>query len=292
MTHKITDIYDVFMLDVRARGLSDHTVAFYRTQLSSFIDWCVGRDVSLWASVTPSLIRLYLVERQSDNVSSHTVHAAARALRAFCNFAVREGLSEVSPMRNVVMPRTAKKILPAFTNEDIRKLIAACTNERDEAIVLFLLDTGIRSSELLALRGEDVSLKTGVVTVRGGKGNKDRMIYMGNKTAKALRRYYMERGTPEKHEHIWLLLEGAKPLTYSGLRQMLERIGRRAGVDHCHPHTFRRTFALWCLRAGMNIYLLARLMGHTDISVLKSYLAIVEDDAQEAHSRSSPVDNM
>ena len=81
-------------------------------------------------------------------------------------------------------------------------------------------------------------------------------------------------------------------LTDSGLRLMLRRLGKRADVEHCHPHTFRRTFALWSLRAGMNIYALQRIMGHSDLTILRRYLALTEQDLQTAHRRFGAVDSM
>ena len=71
---------------------------------------------------------------------------------------------------------------------------------------------------------------------------------------------------------------------------MLERLGNRAGVEHCHPHTFRRTFALWSLRSGMSLYHLQRLMGHEDIAVLRQYLALVDTDLKSAHEKYGAVD--
>ncbi len=79
--------------------------------------------------------------------------------------------------------------------------------------------------------------------------------------------------------------------TVDGVQSMLARLGERAGVAHCHPHTFRRTFALWSLRAGMNIYALQRLMGHTDLTMLRRYLALVETDLAQAHREHGAVDS-
>ena len=81
-------------------------------------------------------------------------------------------------------------------------------------------------------------------------------------------------------------------MTDSGLRQLLERIGLRAGVAHCHPHTFRRTFALWSLRNGMSIFHLQRLMGHADVTMLRRYLDLLHAGLQTAHAEHGVVDHM
>lgn len=79
-------------------------------------------------------------------------------------------------------------------------------------------------------------------------------------------------------------------MTIRGLQRLLYRLGQRAQVKNCHPHTFRRTFALWSLRSGMNIYALQKLMGHADLNILRRYLALVEDDLRLAHQEHGAVD--
>ena len=91
---------------------------------------------------------------------------------------------------------------------------------------------------------------------------------------------------------VWASRNTGERLTANGLRQIVTRIGERAGVAHCHPHTFRRTFALWSLRGGMDVHTLAALMGHADIHVLKQYLALTGSDLQRAHKEAGPVDRM
>lgn len=287
----LEDAFDIFMLDNRASGFTDSTLTFYRTQLTPFLAWCQAQGALRLDALTPAIIRAYLVHRQEQGLADHTVHAAARSIKALCNFCVKEGLISESPMAKVSMPKLPKLEMPTFTPEDARKLINACDNERDAAIVMVLLDTGIRSSELTNLRGGDIDAKTGSIFIRQGKGQKDRTVYAGAKTLRQLRRYYLERGTPGPDDPIWLSLRGGEPLKTSGLRQLLERIGRQAGVKHSNPHTYRRTFALLSLRNGMSIYHLQRLMGHEDITVLRSYLALVQDDLKDAHEQYGAVDS-
>ena len=77
-----------------------------------------------------------------------------------------------------------------------------------------------------------------------------------------------------------------------GMQRLLYRLGERGGVDHCHPHTFRRTMALWSLRNGMNIFALQQIMGHSDLEVLRKYLALVGQDLEDAHREHGAVDHM
>ena len=140
------------------------------------------------------------------------------------------------------------------------------------------------------LRAEDIH--SGKVVVRQGKGRKQRVAFLGSRARKALLKYFMARGEVNPDGPLWPSMHTGKRLTDSGLRLMLRRLGRRAEVAHCNPHTFRRTFALWSLRSGMNIYALQQIMGHSDLQILRRYLALVEEDLHDAHKKHGAVDNM
>ena len=276
----------------RAVRLTPKTQSFYHYQLTSFLQFCRTHHVDSLETITPALIRTFLISLEERDLSDYSVHAAARAIRAFLNFCVREEHIAVSPMTKVTMPHVNKRILPAFSEDEIRRLLAHCETKRDRAIILFLLDTGCRVSELVKLNGADISLHTGEVQVREGKGRKDRAVFLGRATCDSLLDYYHERGAPDTDEPVWLSQTTGKRLTLSGLQQLLKRLGRQCGVQHCSPHTFRRTFAITCLRNGMDIFRLARLMGHSDIGVLRQYLYLVKDDLRTAHMQFGSVDKL
>jgi site-specific recombinase XerD len=288
----ISDAYRSFALDNQARRFTPKTHEFYRCQLRPFFAWCAGHATVDIAAITPNHIRGFLVALQARGLADTSVNAAARALRAFLNFCVREELLTKSPMAKVAMPRIARRSLPSLDAPSIKRIINACQSDRDRAIVLMLLDTGCRASELINLSEGDVNEDTGAVSIRQGKGRKDRTVYIGAKTRRALLRYYRGRPSAGAHSPLWRNAKTGKPLTTSGLRQLLERIGARAKTPHCAPHAFRRTYAINALRNGMNIYALQRLMGHEDISVLRHYLALLETDLQAASRQHGVVDNL
>jgi site-specific recombinase XerD len=291
----IEDAYSMFLLDGEARRFSAATLEFYRFKLGGFIAWCERQGLTRVTDITAHHIRQYLVELQQQNKSGWTVHGTARSIRTFCYFLVREELLDESPMRRVKMPKLDKTLLPAFSRAQVDTLLRACKTDRERALVLVLLDTGLRASELAGLDIQHANAKTGAITVRQGKGRKDRIVYLGARTRKALLRYLAERShhTPlAETTPLFASAKTGKRLTRSGLEQFTRRLGRLANVHPCTPHMFRRTFALWSLRAGMNVYALAALMGHEDIVVLRRYLNLVEQDTQEAHARHGAVDTM
>ncbi|MCC7354537.1 MAG: site-specific integrase, partial [Anaerolineae bacterium] len=148
------------------------------------------------------------------------------------------------------------------------------------------------ASEFLALDVGDLDVKTGAVRVRQGKGRKDRVTFLGAKARRALLRYIIARGDVLPAAPLWVREDTGERWDYDAFHYRLRLLGEKAGVKHCTPHTFRRTCALWSLRAGMNIYALQQLMGHSDLTILRRYLALVEEDLEEAHRKHGAVDNM
>ncbi len=125
------------------------------------------------------------------------------------------------------------------------------------------------------------------------EGRKARTTYVGARTRKELRRYLATRDVAKPHDPLFISELAGKRLTVDGLVQLMGRLQERSGVSACTCHTFRRTFALNCLRNSMNIYVvLARLMGHADITILRQYLPLLEADLQDAQARFGTVDNL
>ena len=290
-TFSLNDGLDMFLLDCEARRLTPQTLTFYKQKLSVFVHWCEEQQLQGLDDLTARELRQFLVSIQRRGLSSQYQHNLARAIRAFLNFCVRDELIDESPFDRVQMPRVEKKILQAFTAEQIQTVLHHCQTERDRVICLFLLDSGVRASELIAITVGDVNLNRGEVLVRAGKGQKQRTTYIGAITRKQLRRYLSGRDMYSQSP-LFASENTGKPLTLSGVVQLMKRLSRRSGVDICTAHTFRRTFAINCLRNGMNIYALARLMGHSDITVLPQYLALVDQDLQQAHQEFGAVDRM
>jgi integrase/recombinase XerC len=291
--------YRSFLLDREARRCTAKTLSFYDYCLSSFIGWLKEQGVKTLEEITAQHIRQYLVSLDRRGLKGSTCHAHARSVRAWLNWLVAEGDLDKSPMERVRMPKVEQRIQPPFCPDDIKRLLKACQGRsplarRDRAIVLSLLDTGLRASEFVGLKVGSIDMETGLVIVYG-KGGKQRQVRFGAKTRQAILRYLASRDKPTPDSPLWATFyedhgeRGA--LTYWGLRQVLRRLGERAKVK-CHPHRFRRTFALWCLRDGMDLHSLRLLMGHSDLQVLQRYLALAGEDVERAHRLHSPVDNL
>lgn len=288
----LADALELYLLDCAARNLTESTQTFYKSKLSLFIAWCEQQGVTLLTALTPHHIRRYLVEARERDLSSQYQNNLARAIRAFLNYTVRDGLLEKTPMTNVKMPKIQNKILSAYTDDEVAAILDSCETTRDTALVLFLLDSGARASELIALNVGHVDLKNGTVTIEDGKGQKGRVTHIGTKTRKAVLRYLLERGRPGDDAPLFAGEKRGGRLTLSGIVQLMQRLQAKSGVTEVSAHKFRRTMAITCLRNGMNVHVLAKLLGHADIGILRQYLDIAQSDTAAAHKQSGPVDNL
>lgn len=293
-TSTLQQALDHFMLDAQAKRLAASTLIYYRARLTLFFGWCEGQQLSRVADVTTQDLRRFFVYLQEQGYSSHYQHGIARAVRRFFNFCTEEGIIDQSPMQRVPMPKVDKKVLPALTSQEVTRVLGKCYSERDKAIVLLLLDSGLRVSEMTALNTDDIDMTTGVVTVRKGKGGKGRVTQIGARTRKQLSRYYLDRnqGPPKKGKSgpVFFSQRGRR-LKLDAVVKFMTRLSERSGV-HVTAHKLRRTFAINCLRNGMSEHVLAKLMGHADLAVLKQYLDFTGDDLRSAHDDAGPVDNL
>lgn len=286
-----------FLIDRRARGLSPRTVEFYEQKLSQLQRFLSREGVDRVCRITPGLLREYLLHLGRTH-NPGGVHAAFRAMRAFLRWFEVEDEPDAwkNPLRKVRPPRVSIEPLEPVPVDHIRTMVRTCRRraffgDRDRAVLLCLLDTGCRAGEFAAINIDDVDLATGQILIRAGKGGRPRMVFLGSKSRRALATYLRHDRHGEESEPLWVTREGRR-LSYSGLRDIVRRRANRAGVPAPTLHSFRRAFALACLRGDMDVYSLQRLMGHADLSMLRRYLAQTSEDVRKAHQRSGPVDRL
>ncbi|MCD6390903.1 MAG: tyrosine-type recombinase/integrase [Dehalococcoidia bacterium] len=305
-----------FVLTKRTEGKSPRTVEYYQDNLRRFL-WYAGRQG--WSDdvrfLTDWQIREFLgyvgtethrwglegngSETSQRNASHSTVRHYFVVLSCFLNWAVGEGFVEESPMARIKVAKSKPKVIVPFSNEEISRMVAVCDYDyehnakflgsRNRAIILVLLDTGIRLSELLGMKVGDINNETGYIRVLG-KGSKERVVRMGKVARKALWRYLMYRSCKDTQE-LWLTEEG-KPLHNGGVHSLVKRLKERAGINGSgNVHRFRHTFALNFLRTDKNVFNLQYLLGHSDLDMVRRYTATLGmEDALRAHEKASPAD--
>jgi site-specific recombinase XerD len=278
----------LFLTAKEAERVSPRTLEAYGWALQRFVTWLREQSVTEPSTLTPHHVRSYFVALGKTDFTSWTIHDYARPVRSWLRFLYAEAILSTDIMARVTMPKLDKVILPAFTRAEVQDLLKACQGsdapERDVALVLLMLDTGVRASEVCALTVADVDPKTGSVMVHQGKGRKDRNCYIGAQARRALLRYLLVRPSAASTDPLFPSQQTGQHLTTNGLLLFCIRLGRRAGVAECHPHKFRRTCAIESLRAGMDLLRLAAMLGHEDLKTLRGYLKFVETDLQAAHA--------
>lgn len=283
---------EAFLVDRKSQSVTSGTLHFYRSKLKLFVDYCEGQVISQVSQITPDVIRRFLLHLEDTNHNPGGIHACYRVLRTFLYWWESETEPDdwKNPIRKVKAPKVPELPIEPVEIETIQTLIAICSGPnaaRDKALLLFLLDTGARASEVCAVDLGDTDLVSGTILIRKGKGGKPRSVFVGKKTRLAIRAYLKKR--VDKHPALWLTDDGER-LTYWGLNQIIRRRAADAGVPKPELHSFRRAFALNFLRNGGDLMSLQRLMGHADLQVLRRYLAQTTQDLQVAHGKNGPVD--
>jgi site-specific recombinase XerD len=300
----LSDAIEGFFIAAHARRLAPGTLADYDNALRKFEAW-LGSDPPL-ATITPAEVRGFL--RAQDHVSASTLGNYHIGLSALWTWAVREELVERHVVRAVERPKREKRVIVPYSREDVAAMLAACdrsrayvrpgkrkcdherpTALRDQAIIKLLVDTGVRASELCALRIRDLDMTNLRVKVMG-KGSKERLLAINARTAQAIWRYLATREDRRPVDPLFATRSG-QFLDRHNLRHMLKRSGERAGVSGVTVHRFRHTFAIQFLRNGGNMEALKEMLGHSTFEMVERYLHIVQADIDKVHRTASPVGN-
>lgn len=294
------------------------TIEWYDDALERFETWLLKRSLDQSLSTPPLLkdlttddIRQFIAYLQGKTtcyeghptrqpeqraLSPYTIRGVVSTLSAFFHWCVEEGLLTKSPMEKIVKPKVPKIIKERFSEEDVRKLIDTCKEypaaiaARNRALLLFLLDTGVRAAEICSLTLDRLDLEHGRAHVTG-KGSKDREVFLGKNARRVLWQYItVHRPGHGDATHVFLTSRAA-PITTDELGRILRHLGERAGVAHVHPHRFRHTAARLFIRNGGDAFSLQRLLGHEGLETTRRYVELEREDIEKAHERASPVDH-
>lgn len=266
------DLFDCYMSAMKVQGRSEKTLKQYDYVIRKFM---AAVKVPT-RRVTVYHVRNYLAAEKARGLQDSTIESIRQPLSAYFKWLQLETLIERNPMANVGAIKCAKKKRKCFSDIELELITRNCKCTRDRAIILFLDATGCRISEMVELNREQVDLDNMKCVVHG-KGNKERVVYFDAVTGLVLRDYLTSRTdcndalfVSEKRPHNRFL--------DNGVRTMMKKIAKASGVDHIHPHKFRRTLATYLHRHGMSIEEIARVLGHEKIDTTMRY--IVQNDAE------------
>ena len=280
-----------FLDDLGRQDIAARTIAAYRTDLSAFARWfpdTAGEPFSARA-VTPTDLREYKSYlRTVERRQAATINRRFAALRAFFRWAKGVGLITELPTESVTGVPAAPRSPKALAKREVDRLIREAERHgqpRNIAIVQLLRHTGIRVGELCNLRlGDiDISERRGMLLVRAGKGDKDRMLPLNNDVRRALERYLKTRPRVAD-DHLFIGQRG-EPLQPQGVQKIVAKYARRAGLSDVTPHILRHSFAKHILDAGEDLATVQRLLGHERLETTAIYTQPTARDLEQAVRR-------
>lgn len=302
---KLSKAVDLFLVGLLADGRSKYTSEWYRQCLTRLVAYLHDPEL---AAIGADHLRQFFADLhtigekytnhkyrkpQKGGLSPFTIQGYVRAIKRFFSWLVENDY--LTPSQNIAakikrqsLPRSVPKDI---AEDDFRALLGAVAQspypQRDLAILLFLADTGCRVGGLVALRLADLDLERGRVLVTE-KGRKSRFVFLSKNTLSALSGWLQVRQSAL--EFVFVGRRGDR-LTIWGVREILERLAKRAGVKgHFNPHSFRHRFGKRFLMDGGDLASLQRLLGHSDVSVTSNFYAVfLVDELQKKHDEHSPL---
>ncbi|MEZ4707581.1 MAG: site-specific integrase [Caldilineaceae bacterium] len=292
MGHQSLDrAYQLFILELRAQNLSPRTIEQYEYMLPRFFKWLEPHGVFDVAGIKPIHIKMHLAELVERELSGYHIYNTYSSLRKFFNVLVADEILEVNPVDKVKKPIVDAQMKPAYTADEIKKLMAACCNNRDKTLIATLAGSGLRIAEALALDWSDISFSDNSIRVQKGKWRQSRKVYVSARTMKHLLMWRIELDEPDLNSPVFTTLDGYdNRLSHSRLFKMMRWLCKRAKVERKGVHAFRRYYALESAKAGVPLPLLCRLMGIKNVGVLIAhYLPFIDDDVREAAGKVDPL---
>lgn len=238
----------------------------------------------------------YMVKKEGK-LAAISIQTYIRGLRAFFNWLYKQGYTSENRLANLKPPKAQTKIAQILTADEIKIIfslldITTCAGCRNQAILLMLLDTGIRCSELVNLKLDDVNIDDGYLKVMG-KGGKERIVPFGVIVQRALLRYVPHfRNSPLFGiNHFFLTLDGL-PITTNSLKLIFQRLAIKSGIKRFHSHLCRHTFATNYLINGGDVFSLQHILGHTSLEMVRHYVNLASSHVTVQQRKFSPMDRM
>ena len=304
---------DRFLLSLRAKDASEHTLRSYATAVGAYLDWLAERGVD-WRAPARTELRGYLAQLVGSGART-SVSQRLAAIRSFHRFAARAGIAAGDPWGSIAAPRLPRRLPRVLEVDQIERLLAVIDDdsataaagrrrdpalatalaERDRAIVEVAYAAGLRISELAAAELASVDLHRGEIRVLG-KGRKERIGLLGRPAIAALE-VYLESARPElearragggRSDAIFLNSDG-RPIGVRGLRYRIDRLCRRAGLpEGVSPHTLRHSFATHLLDGGADLRVVQELLGHESLATTQVYTHVSAARLRAAYADAHP----
>jgi integrase/recombinase XerD len=294
----------VFVEWTRAIGLAEQTACIRNAALNYFIRWCHSRGIEELDRIDRETLESYqghLFHYKKSNglpLAANTQVARLNPLRAFFKWSLRTRRISMNPAADLMVPRVPRSLPPhVLTVGEVDRIlaqpdIASLSGIRDRAILELLYSTGIRRMELARLDGRDVLMEQDSLFVRGGKGGRDRVVPVGSRACRWIKRYLREAReglATNAVDNTLFLTDYGEPFAKNRLGDTVKRYLDRAGVrarGACH--TFRHACATHMLENGADIRYIQAMLGHSDLSSTQIYTRVCIDMLRKVHASTHP----
>jgi integrase/recombinase XerD len=276
-------------------GLSDHTLAAYRADLKGVALFFKKRAVSLASAQRQDLLS-YLTQRVKAGARPRTTSRLLSSLRRFYQYLVREGRMQVDPSAQIDAPKLGRPLPKALTEAEVDALLQAPDVKqflglRDRAMLELLYACGLRVTELVNLQVSQLNLRQGVLRVVG-KGNKERLVPLGEEAAEWIQRY-VEEARPTllrgRMSDAFFVTQRGTAMTRQAFWYLIKRYAQRAGiVTGLSPHSLRHSFATHLLNHGADLRALQMLLGHSNLSTTQIYTHVARERLKGVHAAHHP----
>lgn len=297
MTDPADDRVEEFISTLLSQdGLSRNTAAAYRRDVAHFTAAIHRRKLAL-GSVRREDVRACLAERADGGYSARSNARFVSSIRRFYRYLVREGIVEKDPTEEIASPKLGRRLPSDLSESEVESLLAAPSPDqpaglRDKAMLELLYACGLRVSELVGLETSQLFLDAGYLRVIG-KGNKERLVPIGEQAAEWMQRYFDEGRPALLARHggcraVFVSNRG-RALTRQAFWYALKKLARKAGVAKpLSPHTLRHAFATHLLNHGANLRVVQMLLGHSDLSTTQIYTHVANERLKSLHKAHHP----
>ena len=280
-----------------ADGLARNTLEGYRRDVTQFAAWLATDSGVALAAAGPEHVRSHLAwQMEAKKASPRTAGRLVSSLRRFYRYALQEGLRRDDPCADIAAPKLPRSLPLSLSEPEVEALLAAPDADsdlglRDKAMLETLYASGLRVSELVGLKVQQVSLDMGVVRVLG-KGSKERLTPLGQEALAWIERY-QKLARPRilgagRSDALFVTGRGA-PMTRQAFWKLVKRYAARAGIRSAiSPHTLRHAFATHLINHGADLRVVQMLLGHADISTTQIYTHVARERLKRIHAKHHP----
>jgi integrase/recombinase XerD len=273
------------------KGLARLSLESYRRDLDRLQTWA-NKNGKQIADLSRADLRKWIASLSREGLAPTSIARAVSATRGFFKFLMLDGHIKSHPAEDLDTPQRFSYLPKFLTEDEINRLLAApdvSTEEgiRDRAVLEIMYATGLRVSELVGLKQNDIDLLAGLVVCHG-KGNKERRVPLGKSAIHWLQQYAAVKAGYGKQSAPNVFLHRGRPFTRQIAWSMIKRHAEKAGIRHVSPHTLRHSFATHLLQHGADSRSVQALLGHSDISTTQIYTHITDLHLRSAYDRHHP----